>query len=121
MMIVNDGHFTVAVRVLTSSRVVPKKEETLKELKKKHPHAPCPIMVPFGTKVEVFSSSNDVVLSRINSFPKGTSCGRHGLSAQHLVDAPEKAVVLICYLLFGLGVPNRGEAILHVVNRLIEA
>ncbi|KAL8167523.1 hypothetical protein V2J09_009022 [Rumex salicifolius] len=52
-------------------------------------------MVPFGAKVEVFSSSKDVVLSRINSFPKGTSCGRDGLSAQQLVDASGKATVVV--------------------------
>ncbi|MCI81635.1 hypothetical protein A2U01_0102909, partial [Trifolium medium] len=29
----------------------------------------------------------DVVLKCIKSFPKGTSCGRDGLRAQHLLDA----------------------------------
>ncbi|KAL8167526.1 hypothetical protein V2J09_009025 [Rumex salicifolius] len=166
MMIVSD-----VVRVLTSSRVAPKNEETVKELEKKHPHTLCPIMVPFWDKVEVFSSSKDVVLSRIKSFPKGTSCGRDGVWAQPLVDALWKAAIVVANDLvssitvvvnlllagkcpsalgefiassrpivvgtvwqrlvskvaalvvrneFGVGVTNRGEAINHVVNRLIE-
>ncbi|KAL8167524.1 hypothetical protein V2J09_009023 [Rumex salicifolius] len=167
MMIVSDG-----LRVLTLSRVAPKNEETLKELEKKHPHAPCPIMVLFWAKVEVFSSSKDVVLSRIKSFPKGTSCGRDGVWAQPLVDALWKAAIVVANDLvssitvvvnlllagkcpsalgefiassrpivvrtvwqrlaskvaalvvrneFGVGVRNIGEAIHHIVNRLIEA
>ncbi|KAL8151081.1 hypothetical protein V2J09_020889, partial [Rumex salicifolius] len=49
----------------------------------------------FGAKVEAFSTSKDVVLSKIKSFPKGTSCGRDGLRAQHLVDALGKAALIV--------------------------
>ncbi|KAL8138237.1 hypothetical protein V2J09_004238, partial [Rumex salicifolius] len=79
---VSDGHFTIAVRVLTSSG-------------KKHPHVACPIVPPFKAKVEAISSSKKVVLSRIKSFPKGKSCGRDRLLAQHLVDVLGKAVVVV--------------------------
>nr|GEV67833.1 putative reverse transcriptase domain-containing protein [Tanacetum cinerariifolium] len=53
---VADGHFTAAVKVLSSSGVAP-------------------------------YSEIDSVFSCIKSFPKGTSCGRDGLTAQHILDA----------------------------------
>ncbi|GKB85925.1 hypothetical protein Tco_0958197 [Tanacetum coccineum] len=53
---VADGHFTAAVKVLSSSGVAP-------------------------------YSEIDSVFSCIKSFPNGTSCGRDGLRAQHILDA----------------------------------
>nr|GEV57034.1 auxilin-like protein [Tanacetum cinerariifolium] len=106
----------------------------------------------------------DLVLDKIKSFPRGTSCGRDGLSAHHLLDCLSGAVVAIsdelvssitqvvnlflegkCPKILGgyiasapltplvkpgggirpiamiySSVSGGGEAILHVVNRLIE-
>ncbi|GKF38259.1 hypothetical protein Tco_0118320, partial [Tanacetum coccineum] len=42
-----------------------------------------------------FIASQDVVLDRIKSFPQGTSCGRDGLRAQHLMDCLSGAAVAI--------------------------
>ncbi|GKC01050.1 hypothetical protein Tco_0987186, partial [Tanacetum coccineum] len=65
-----DGHYTAAVRVLSSSGVAPYNDATLQELKAKHPF-------------------------KIKSFPRGTSCGRDGLRAQHLLDCLSGAVVAV--------------------------
>nr|GFA08132.1 hypothetical protein [Tanacetum cinerariifolium] len=100
-------------------------------------------------------ASQDVVLDRIKSFPRGTSCGHDGLRAHHLMDCLSGAVVAISDELvfsitqvvnlflegkypmilgeyiasvpltslvkqFGVRVPGGGEAILHVVNHLVE-
>lgn len=40
-------------------------------------------------------SSNEIILGRIRSFPKGTSCGRDGLRVQHLLDSLNGPVVVI--------------------------
>ncbi|GKD24580.1 retrovirus-related pol polyprotein from transposon TNT 1-94, partial [Tanacetum coccineum] len=56
-----DGHYTAAVRVLSSSGVAPYNDATL----------------------------------QIKSFPRGTSCGRDGLHAQHLMDCLSGAAVAI--------------------------
>ncbi|GJW81351.1 hypothetical protein Tco_0145326 [Tanacetum coccineum] len=40
-------------------------------------------------------ASQDVVLDRIKSFPRGTSCGRNGLRAQHLMDCLSGAAVAV--------------------------
>ncbi|GAU48609.1 hypothetical protein TSUD_327220 [Trifolium subterraneum] len=84
---VADGHFTAAVKVLGSSGVAPYNEDTLKILEEKHPYmspptAPTTRFIEAPLVVEV-----DTVLKCIQSFPKGTSCGRDGLRAQHLLDA----------------------------------
>ncbi|GKG43766.1 hypothetical protein Tco_0482859, partial [Tanacetum coccineum] len=40
-------------------------------------------------------ASQAVVLDRIKSFPRGTSCGRDGLRAQHLMDCLSGAAVAV--------------------------
>nr|GEW74104.1 hypothetical protein [Tanacetum cinerariifolium] len=84
----------------------------------------------------------DLVFDMIKSFSRGTSCGRDGLRAQHLMDCLSGAAVAISDQLVSsitqLGggirpivvgavwrrlvskVSGGGEAILHAVNRLIE-
>ncbi|GKA96543.1 hypothetical protein Tco_0818638, partial [Tanacetum coccineum] len=57
---VADGHFTAAVKVLSSSGIAPYCDDTIKALE---------------------------CLCCIKSFPNGTSCGRDGLMAQHILDA----------------------------------
>nr|GEV52463.1 putative reverse transcriptase domain-containing protein [Tanacetum cinerariifolium] len=64
-----DGHYIAAVRVLYSSNTPID-----------HHH---------------LIASETVVLDRIKSFPRGTSCGRDGLRAQHLLDCLSGAAVVI--------------------------
>ncbi|GJZ48481.1 reverse transcriptase domain-containing protein [Tanacetum coccineum] len=65
-----DGHYTAAMRVLSSSGVAPYNVVTLQELKTKHPFM-------------------------IKSFPRGTLCGHDGLCTQHLMDCLSRAAVAI--------------------------
>ncbi|GKF34788.1 hypothetical protein Tco_0107988, partial [Tanacetum coccineum] len=81
-----DGHFSVAIKVLTSSGVAPSDLETLHELEAKHPYAPPLTLSSSPHGVNALSVHKDLVFDRIRSFPKGTSCGRDGLRAQHLMD-----------------------------------
>ncbi|GJZ69890.1 putative reverse transcriptase domain-containing protein [Tanacetum coccineum] len=81
-----DGHFTAAIKVLTSSGVAPSTPDTLHELEAKHPYAPPLYLSSSSLGVDALSVHKDLVLNRIRSFPKGTSCGRDGLRAQHLMD-----------------------------------
>jgi hypothetical protein len=84
---VADGHFTAAVKVLGSSGVAPYNEDTMRVLEEKHPYRPPP-----STPTTMFAEAPlvaavDTVLKCVQSFPIGTSCGRDGLCAQHLLDA----------------------------------
>ncbi|GKE20519.1 hypothetical protein Tco_1432031 [Tanacetum coccineum] len=81
-----DGHFTAAIKVLTSSGVAPCTPDTLHDLEAKHPFAPPPTLSSSPLGGDVLCVNKDLVLNRIYSFPKGTSCGRDGLRAQHLRD-----------------------------------
>ncbi|KAJ0542228.1 putative reverse transcriptase domain, exostosin [Helianthus annuus] len=84
---VADGHFTAAVKVLCSSGVAPLDKKTMKALVDKHPCMPPPTMPAFLPSEPHLVAETDSVLGCIKSFPKGTSCGRDGLRAQHLLDA----------------------------------
>ncbi|GJR38451.1 putative reverse transcriptase domain-containing protein [Tanacetum coccineum] len=83
---VSDWHFTAAVKVLCSSGVAPFEP---------------PLVVDV-----------DSVLGCIQSFPKGTSCGRDGLRAKHILDAlcGEGSAIVVGFL----------KAISVVVNLLLE-
>ncbi|GJV93972.1 putative reverse transcriptase domain-containing protein, partial [Tanacetum coccineum] len=168
-----DGHYTTAVRVLSSSGVAPYNDVTLEDLKTKHPFKPPPSLPHISIDHHHLVASPAVVLDRSKSFPRGTSCGRDGLRAQHLMDYLSGAVVAISDelgeyiasapltplvklgdgirpiavgtvwrrlvskvstimighslygyldgLQFSVGVAGGSEAILHSVNRLIEA
>ncbi|XP_026421804.1 uncharacterized protein LOC113317902 [Papaver somniferum] len=84
---ISQGHYAAATRILSSNGVALDTADTLAELRQKHPYAP-PLVIP-STAVEATPISVDshVVLSAIRSFPKGTSWGKDGLRAQHLLDA----------------------------------
>lgn len=84
---VADGHFTAAVKVLCSSGVAPMNDSTLNALKDKHPDFPPPVLPSVLLSEPALVVDKDCVLRHIQSFPKGTSCGRDGLRAQHLLDA----------------------------------
>lgn len=81
------GLYAVAIRTLTSSGIAPNNEGTLNELRSKHPSAAPPQIPSIPIAQEAMTASADLVLGRLRSFPKGTSCGRDGLRAHHLLDA----------------------------------
>lgn len=84
---VADGHFTAAVKALCSSGVAPYNDDTMKALEAKHPFKSPPTMPSNGFSESPLSTGIDTVLGCVKSFPKGTSCGRDGLRAQHILDA----------------------------------
>nr|GEZ76141.1 hypothetical protein [Tanacetum cinerariifolium] len=86
-----DGHYTAAVRVLSSYSVAPYNED----LKTKHPFKPPPSLPHISIDHHHLVASLAVVLDRIKSFPRGASCGRDGLRAQHLMDCLRGAAVAI--------------------------
>ncbi|GJU10781.1 hypothetical protein Tco_1133177 [Tanacetum coccineum] len=90
-----DGHYTAAVRVLSSSGVAPYNDATLEDLKAKHPlkHASSFPHIPIDHHQLI--ASHAIVLDMIKSFPRGTSCGRDGLRAQNLMDCLSGVVVAI--------------------------
>ncbi|KAK9725554.1 hypothetical protein RND81_05G153200 [Saponaria officinalis] len=90
-----DGHYIAAVRVLSSSGITPYSNATLVALHDKHPVAPSPSLPPFPVDHHPLVASSAVVLDIIKSFPSGTSCGRDGFRAQHLMDCLSGAVVAI--------------------------
>ncbi|GJZ38734.1 putative reverse transcriptase domain-containing protein [Tanacetum coccineum] len=81
-----DGQYTTAVRVISSSGVAPYNDATLEELNAKHPLKPASSLPYIPINYHQLTSSPAVVLDMIKSFPRGTSCGRDGLRAQHLMD-----------------------------------
>ncbi|GJY38563.1 hypothetical protein Tco_0424927 [Tanacetum coccineum] len=81
------GHFTTAVKVLSSSGVAPYCDYTIKALEAKHPYKPAPSMPSITFSEPPLVAEIDSVFGYIKSFPKGTSCGRDGLRAQHILDA----------------------------------
>ncbi|GJZ21849.1 putative reverse transcriptase domain-containing protein [Tanacetum coccineum] len=85
----------VWLRVLSSSGVAPYNDATLQELKAKHPFMSAPSLRDSHIDHHPLIASQDVVLDRIKSFPRGTSCGRDGLRAQHLMDCLSGAAVAI--------------------------
>nr|GEV57035.1 hypothetical protein [Tanacetum cinerariifolium] len=132
----------------------------------KHLFKPAPLLPLIPIYHNHFIASPSLVLDKIKSFPRGTSCGRDGFSAHHLLDCLSGAFVAIsdklvssitqvvnlflegkCPKILGeyiasapltllvkpgggirsiavgtvwSSVSGGGEAILHVVNRLIE-
>ncbi|GKA53481.1 hypothetical protein Tco_0746796 [Tanacetum coccineum] len=84
---VANGYFTAVVKVLSSSSVAPYYDDTIKALEAKHPYKPLPSMPSITFFEPPLVVEIDSVFSCIKSFPKGTSCGRDGLRAQHILDA----------------------------------
>jgi len=73
--------------VLGSSGVAPYNEDTMEIFGVKNPYRPPPSMPTTMFSEAPLVVEVDTVLKCIKSFPKGTSCGRDGLRAQHLLDA----------------------------------
>ncbi|GKE51973.1 hypothetical protein Tco_1487129 [Tanacetum coccineum] len=64
-----DGHYTAAIRVLSSSGVAPYNDVTLQELMTKHPFMSAPSLPDLHIDHHPLIASQDVVLDRIKSFP----------------------------------------------------
>ena len=92
---VSDGHFTAAVRVLSSSGIAPYSDATLEDLTAKHPFVPGPSLSSLPADQPFLVAPVAIVRERIRSFPRGTSCGRDGLRAQHLLDCLSGAAVAV--------------------------
>ncbi|GJT94307.1 hypothetical protein Tco_1083152 [Tanacetum coccineum] len=90
-----DGHYIVAVRVLSSSGVAPYNDATLQELKAKHLIKSAPSFPDIPINHHHLIASQVMVLDRIKNYPRGTSYGRDGLLAQHLMDCLSGVVVAI--------------------------
>ncbi|GJS62421.1 hypothetical protein Tco_0657205 [Tanacetum coccineum] len=84
---VADRQVTAAVKVLSSSGVTPYCDDTIKALEAKYPYKPPPSMPSITFSEPHLIAEIDSVFSCIKSFPKGNSCGRDGLKAQHILDA----------------------------------
>ncbi|GKD48898.1 hypothetical protein Tco_1277874 [Tanacetum coccineum] len=82
-------------RVLSSSSVAPYSDATVEDLKIKHMFQPAPSLTHIHIDHHPLISSSTVVLERTKSFPRGTSCGRDGLRAQHLTDCLSGADVAV--------------------------
>ncbi|GJY87374.1 hypothetical protein Tco_0502002 [Tanacetum coccineum] len=81
------GQGGATIKVLSSSGVAPYCDATIKALEAKHPYKPPPSMPSITFSEPPLVAEIDSVFSCINLFPKGTSCGRDGLRAQHILDA----------------------------------
>nr|GEX97058.1 hypothetical protein [Tanacetum cinerariifolium] len=90
-----DGHYTDALRVLSSSGVAPYYDDTLKDLKSKHPFKHVPSLPHISIDHHHLIASPTVVLDGIKSFSRSTSCRRDSLRAQHLLDCLSGAAVAI--------------------------
>ncbi|GKE18867.1 hypothetical protein Tco_1426444 [Tanacetum coccineum] len=90
-----DGHYTATVRVLSSSGVALYNDATLQELKAKHTFKSASSLPDTPIDHHHLTTSHTVVLDRIKSFPRGTSCGRDRLRTQHLMDCLSGAAVAI--------------------------
>jgi hypothetical protein len=73
---VADGHFTAAEKVFGSSGVAPYNEATMRVLEEKHPYMPPPSAPTTMFAEAPLVAKVDTILKCIQSFPKGTSCGR---------------------------------------------
>lgn len=109
---IGDGHYSAAVRVLSSSGVAPYNDITLEDLKAKNPFKSAPSLPDTPIDHHNLNASPAVVLDMIRSFPRGTSCGRDDLRAQHLLDCLSGAAVAISDELI--------TSITHVINLFLD-
>ncbi|GKD93954.1 hypothetical protein Tco_1373791, partial [Tanacetum coccineum] len=92
---VDEEDIDLAVRVFSSYGVAPYNDATLEDLKTKHPFKPPPSLPHISIDHHFLVASPAMVLDIIKSFPRGTSCWRDGLRAQHLMDCLSGAAVVI--------------------------
>ena len=90
-----DGQFGKAVKTLQSKGLAPINEETKRLLQQeKHPAAPPPPQIPLSSSSSResappgligFTVSAKQVLKQLQSFPKGTACGKSGWRVVHYI------------------------------------
>ncbi|GKB86300.1 hypothetical protein Tco_0958572, partial [Tanacetum coccineum] len=157
-----DGHYTAAVRVLSSSGVAPYNDATLEDLKTKHPFKPPPslplisidhhhLVASPAVPLLLFLISWSSLSPKVNLFLNGKCPNRLG---EYIASAPlsplvkpgggirpiamgtvwrrlisKVSAIMIGHSLdgyldglqFSVGMAGGSEAIIHFVNRLIEA
>jgi hypothetical protein len=74
-----------AVSSLLSLGMCPVTEETLKEMKAKHPEA-LPPALPVGTLPDAVRFDSDLVRKKVDGFPAGSAAGASGTRPQFLKD-----------------------------------
>lgn len=84
---VADGHFTTVVKVYGAYDVTSYNAHTMNALDVKHMFKQPPSMLTTLFSEAPLVVEVDIVFKCIKSLPKGASCGRNGLRAQHLLDA----------------------------------
>eukprot|EP00731_Ephydatia_muelleri_P016404 Em0009g828a len=81
-----DGLYSKACQVLTSSGIAPNTPETWKLLESKHPQGPIPTH-PKSFDLPVNIPHDLDIMAILRSFPKLTAAGPSGMRVQHLLDA----------------------------------
>ena len=80
-----DGRYGKAVSALLSLGTCPMTEETLTEMKAKHPGAELPT-IPSGPAPTAVRFDTELVLRKVNGFPTGSAAGASGTRPQFLKD-----------------------------------
>lgn len=91
----SDSHCTASIHIMSSDGVTPSNSDTLHELQQKHPPTRAPIIPSDPPSAAAVVVDVQAVVKALRSFPKGTSCGRECLRAQHLLDATSGAAVAV--------------------------
>ncbi|GJR79081.1 reverse transcriptase domain-containing protein [Tanacetum coccineum] len=121
-----DGHYTAAVRVLSSSGVAPYNDATLQELKAKHPFKSAPSLPDILIDHQHLIASRDVVQIGSSVSPP-RKCPM--LLGEYIASAPFTPLVkpgggirpiAVGTIWRHLVSKEGGEAIIHAVNRLVE-
>ena len=83
-ILTHEGQYTRALQALTSSGIAEYTEETLREMKSKHPAPTTPQPPPPTTNIPSRAFSGSEVLVAALSFKKGSAAGPSGLRPEHL-------------------------------------
>ena len=83
-ILTHDGQYTRALQSLVSNGIADYNEETLKEMKSKHPTPPSPQPPPPDPTSPPRAFSGSEVLAAALSFKKGSAAGPSGMRPEHL-------------------------------------
>eukprot|EP00731_Ephydatia_muelleri_P017808 Em0010g906a len=82
-----EGLFSKACHILTSSGIAPNNNTVFELLKSKHPLSDPPITPAMSTAPAIHVPPDFNISAILRSFPKATACGPSDLRVQHLIDA----------------------------------
>ncbi|GKB63897.1 hypothetical protein Tco_0920083 [Tanacetum coccineum] len=124
---VADGHFTAAVKVLSSSGVAPYCDDTIKALEAKHPYKPPPSMPSITFSEPPLVAEIDSVFSCVKSFPKNKpdydfavgTIWRCLVSKVSMKGVGKEISKYLSDFQFEVGVSGGAEAIVHSVNQVL--